>query len=344
MALALRPSDPQLLFVGLRDDPRLGERIQHGSVGRGGVALIGHADDRAIVNGRGRPGAAAGPREARRFLFRLTTGDRGELERLALFDLGDASPRTTEEPPEPQELFGDAPPLADDRGGEIVPPERDGATIEEVHEAIEEAALAALQAGACVVLLGGGHDGAYGSHSALLRAVPGRVGAVNVDAHLDVRPLRDGRITSGTPFRRLAERWGSRYRLVELGIQPQHNARAHRAFCDERGFPVVTLAQARESGVAEAFARALRQEGDALAVSLDLDAVQAANAPGVSAPCPDGLTPAELLDCARLAGRDPRVRILDAMELSPPYDVDGRTARLAAAAVWSFLAGVAERT
>jgi formiminoglutamase len=310
MALGLRPSDPAVSYSGSADDPRIGQLVRQGPAS-GGVALIGYADDRAIANGRGRAGAAAGPTEARRFLNRLTPGDRGELDRLPIFDLGD---------------------VADS-----------AASIEDLHARTEEAALEALRAGACVVLLGGGHDGAYASHSALLRSLAGRVGAVNVDAHLDVRPLRDGQITSGTPFRRLAERWGSRYGLVEVGIQPQHNARAHRAFCDERGFAIVTLAQARRSGVADAFASALRQPGEALAVSLDLDAVQTASAPGVSAPCPDGLSAAELIACARIAGRDPRVRVLDVMELSPPYDVDGRTARLAAAAVWNFLAGVAKR-
>jgi arginase family enzyme len=193
-----------------------------------------------------------------------------------------------------------------------------------------------------VVLLGGGHDGAYASHSALLRAVPGPVRGINVDAHLDVRPLRDGLITSGTPFRRLAERWRERYTAVELGIQPQHNARAHREWANRNGFAVLSLDHVR-GRVADAFAEALRSNADAVAVSLDLDSVEASSAPGVSAPCPDGLSPADLYACARLAGRDARVRVLDVMELAPPLDVDGRTARLGAAAIWHFLAGVAER-
>jgi len=310
MASGLRPSDPSLLYAGTADDPRLGERIETGIPLRNGVALVGFADDRAVVNGRGRPGAALGPAEARRFLSRLTPGDGGELEGLRIRDLGDAAP---------------------------------SGSIEETHAVAEEAALEALRAGACVVLLGGGHDGAFASHSALLRAVRGRVAAVNVDAHLDVRPLREGKITSGTPFRRLAERWGDRYGLHEFGIQPQHNAKAHRLFCEERGFLIVTLAQAREEGIAPAFERALAQDGEALAVSLDLDAVEAASAPGVSAPCPDGFSAADLFACARAAGADPRVRVLDVMELSPPLDVDGRTARLAAMAIWSFLAGYTAR-
>ena len=315
LAHTLKPADPALFYRGTPDDPRLGERIERAADLRQGrgvatVALIGYADDRAVVNGRGRPGAAEGPVELRRFLSRLTPGDHGQLDRLALRDLGDAAPAL---------------------GG-----------VEQVHAAIEEAALAALAAGACVVLLGGGHDGAYASHSALLRAVGGPVAAVNVDAHLDVRPLRDGLITSGTPFRRLAERWGERYALTELGIQPQHNARAHREWAAARGFAVLALDEVR-GRVPAAFAEALRKPGEALAVSLDLDAVEAATAPGVSAPCPDGLTAADLYACARLAGQEPRVRVLDVMELSPPLDADGRTARLGAAAIWQFLAGLAAR-
>lgn len=278
--------------------------------GAGRVVFLGYADDRAVVNGRGRPGAAHGPAELRRYLSRLTPGDHGELDRLTLRDLGDA-------------------------GAEL-------GSIEAVHAAIEEAALAALTAGACVVLLGGGHDGAFASHSALLRATRGAVAAVNVDAHLDVRPLRDGLVTSGTPFRRLADRWGERYALTELGIQPQHNARAHREWAEARGFAVLALDEVR-GRVPAAFGEALGRTGEAIAVSLDLDGVEASCAPGVSAPCPDGLSAADLYACARLAGRDARVKVLDVMELAPPLDVDGRTARLGAAAIWHFLAGVASR-
>ena len=318
MAERLKPANPALFYQGIPDDPRLGERILRAPLPRGkttggpgpSVAFIGYADDRAVVNGRGRPGAAEGPAELRRFLSRLTPGDRGELESLTLHDLGDAT----------AEL----------------------GTIEQVHAAVEEATLAALQSSACVVLLGGGHDGAFASHSALLRAVSGLVGAINVDAHLDVRPLRDGLITSGTAFRRLAERWKERYSLIELGIQPQHNARAHREWAAAHGFTILPLQDIR-GRVADAFAGALRSNAEAIAVSLDLDSVKASTAPGVSAPCPDGLSAADLYACSRAAGRDPRVRVLDVMELAPPLDLDSRTARLGAAAIWHFLAGLAER-
>ncbi|HWE23341.1 MAG TPA: formimidoylglutamase [Myxococcales bacterium] len=319
MANPLKPANPALFYKGTSEDPRLGDSIVSSSspdaVARAGktgplVAMIGHADDRAVVNGRGRPGAAQGPTELRRYLSRLTPGDRGELERISLHDLGDATAQL--------------------------------GTIEDVHASIEEVAFEALRSGACVVLLGGGHDGAYASHSALLRATSGRVHGINVDAHFDVRPLRDGAITSGTPFRRIAERWGDRYAVTELGIQPQHNARAHRDWAVARGFTILELAAIR-GRIADALAQALRADAEAIAVSLDLDSVEASAAPGVSAPCPDGLAAADLYACARLAGRERRVRVLDVMELAPPLDLDGRTARLGAAAIWHFLAGLAER-
>ena len=190
MARTLKSADPALFFRGTPDDPRLGERIERVAEFRRtpgplrSVVFLGYADDRAVVNGRGRGGAAQGHAVLRGLLSRRTPGDQGQLDRLALRDLGDATPEL--------------------------------GSIEDVHAALEEAAAAALAQGACVVLLGGGHDGAYASHSALLRAVAGAVAAINVDAHLDVRPLRDGLITSGTPFRRLAERWGERYALTEI--------------------------------------------------------------------------------------------------------------------------------
>ncbi|MGA1044972.1 MAG: arginase family protein, partial [Phycisphaerales bacterium] len=73
--------------------------------------------------------------------------------------------------------------------------------------------------------------------------------------------------------------------------------------------------------------------------TLDLDAVEASAAPGVSAPSPAGLPVDSWLAAAERLGADPRVASLDLVELSPPHDPDGRTARLAALTVWRFLRG-----
>ena len=77
----------------------------------------------------------------------------------------------------------------------------------------------------------------------------------------------------------------------------------------------------------------------AIMATLDLDAVEAASAPGVSAPSPAGLPVESWLAAAERLGGDPRVVSLDLVELCPPHDADGRTARLAALTVWRFLRG-----
>ena len=86
------------------------------------------------------------------------------------------------------------------------------------------------------IVLGGGHETAYGHYLGYVRA--GRETAiVNLDAHLDVRPLRDGRGHSGSPFRQALEHptqplRGDRY--VVLGAQPFAVSRAHQAYVQEK--------------------------------------------------------------------------------------------------------------
>jgi formiminoglutamase len=78
-------------------------------------------------------------------------------------------------------------------------------------------------------------------------------------------------------------------------------------------------------------------------VSFDLDAVSQAEAPGVSAPNPGGLSSDLWLKAAFEAGRSPAVTSADIVELNPRFDPDGQTARLAALTVWWLLRGRAER-
>jgi formiminoglutamase len=78
-------------------------------------------------------------------------------------------------------------------------------------------------------------------------------------------------------------------------------------------------------------------------VSLDLDALPAAVAPGVSAPSPIGVPAQELLQSLEWLGAQPAVRLLDLAEYAPTYDLDGRTGRMAALCVCALLAGLASR-
>jgi arginase family enzyme len=198
------------------------------------------------------------------------------------------------------------------------------------------------------VVLGGGHDLTFAGVRGLA-GVCAPIGGVNVDAHLDVRPYAGGPMSSGMPYRRLLQEVGAFRgdRFVELGIQGLSSAAAHVEYLRSRGGTILTLRQAREMGTAAAMRQALQiAEGDAQAlfVSVDIDSAAQAFAPGCSAPSPDGFSPDDLITFAFAAGRHPRLRYFDVMEVNPAFDVDHRTARLAAAVVIAFLCGYASRS
>jgi arginase family enzyme len=119
------------------------------------------------------------------------------------------------------------------------------------------------------------------------------------------------------------------------GLQPHSLAAAHRAFLHDHG---CRYALRDECTPAHLHALLAAAEHHCM-VTLDLDALDQAHAPGVSAPATDGLDLATWLDFAEAAGRRPHVTSLDVVELCPPLDRDDQTARVAALTLWRFLKG-----
>lgn len=281
---------------------RLIELLQPGLPPRPGVVLLGCPDDTGVAAVGGRPGAAGGPAALREVLGRYGTA----------YDFGSGTDLSTL-------------PLGD--AGDVTVVAGDSV---ETHRRVTAAVASVLAEGHRLVCVGGGHDLTF----AHLRALPQPLCGVNVDAHADVRPTAGGRVTSGSAFRlmyqelEVAAFW-------EVGLQPACCEREHIDFLHRQGARILPLAELSP----ESFQTTL--EGASF-VSLDLDSAAQAFAPGVSAPSPDGLTPRQLLQMARLAGRHRSVRLLDIMELNPRFDLDGRTARLAAALFLAFLHGHAE--
>ena len=204
-----------------------------------------------------------------------------------------------------------------------------GRDIHETHEWVTEAVGAVLEAGLLPVGIGGGHDLTFPFVRAVTQRSPQPMRGVYFDAHLDVR----AEVGSGMPFRALVEQCGVRGLHVH-GLDEFANAAEHVAWFAKHG------------GVIEP-AGALPAPGTwpsgELFISLDLDVIDAAYAPGVSAMNPSGWTPAQAAAWARAAGRELRVRCFDIMELSPAHDRGNRTARVAAHVFLSFLRGFAER-
>jgi formiminoglutamase/agmatinase len=159
----------------------------------------------------------------------------------------------------------------------------------------------------------------------------GSLGVVNVDAHLDVREVRDGP-TSGTPYRQLHEAGLDAY--VCVGARHFETATRYHDFVRERNGAVVTAEEVGADPV-DAVDRALDAMAgvDRVYLSLDVDVLDAAAAPGVSAPTPGGLSTRECFRALRLAAADDRVAGFEVVECAPPLDEGGRTVSAAARAV-----------
>jgi formimidoylglutamase len=212
--------------------------------------------------------------------------------------------------------------------GDVPPAGQEPKAIHETHDRIAEAAAAIHAQGLLPVGIGGGHDLTFPFVRALAERSETLAGAY-FDAHLDVRE----RVGSGMPFRALLERHPLAS-LTVFGLNPLVNSAEHASYFRERGGQIH-----RDAALGQFFESA----GPDLFVSFDLDVIDSAFAPGVSAMNPAGWTSKQAEAAAYIAGKCPRVRCFDIMELSPPNDQADRTARLAAHLFLTFLRGFAER-
>lgn len=194
---------------------------------------------------------------------------------------------------------GDVPPAGDD--------------LDETHRRVSAASAALARAGLLPVGLGGGHDLTFAFVRGVIGGLPPGdrpITGCYLDAHLDVRETKG----SGMPFRRLVEECGVSKLLLE-GFEPTANSRDHYEWFKAHG---------GESSLIEA------APDSPYFASLDLDAIDASHAPGVSAMNPWGLEPPIMKYWIETVAGHPNLRCFDIMELSPPHDDRDRTARLAA--------------
>ncbi|MCB9846523.1 MAG: formimidoylglutamase [Phycisphaeraceae bacterium] len=198
-----------------------------------------------------------------------------------------------------------------------------GESIEDTHRRVREATDALLERGLFPIAIGGGHDLTLPFVSAVARK-HGSLDGVYFDPHLDVRETPG----SGMAFRGLLEA-GSARSVQIRGFNPLVNSREHREWFVAHGGSIGAL-------------DAVWPSGD-LFVSLDLDVLDQAFAPGVSATNPCGWTAQQAEALVVAAAGLERLRCFDIMELNPSFDEGGRTARLASHLLLRFLAEIARR-
>ena len=301
----------------MTDDPRLADIIHPGH--EGNVVLLGFPYDTGVEINEGRPGARHGPEKFRSWIRRYGITDNPELDiDLSGLNLADAGNIPTDLP------------------------------LGQSHTTLTQKTSAILQKDGIPFVVGGGNDQSYPNASALLDSKPDiSVGVINIDAHLDVRPLKDGQAHSGSPFRLLLE--DSRFageHFIEFAAQGSQVSREHARYVHEKKAHIIWYSEvSRGDAAAQAFRSALGRLAwacDSLFVSFDLDSIRASDAPGVSCPGIMGLRAKEAFEIAFAAGAHPKVDLFDLSEYNPLIE-DERTGRLAVGIFYHFCLGVASR-
>lgn len=194
-------------------------------------------------------------------------------------------------------------------------------SIGDAVETLDEGASAFVRAGTRLVTLGGDHTVALPLLRSLHR-VHGPIAMVHFDAHLDTWDTYFGEpYTHGTPFRRAVEE-GLLDTEAICHVGTRGPLYGKKDLEDDRrfGFGIVTAADVMRKGVDE-IADALRQRVGRrpLYVSVDIDVLDPAHAPGTGTPEAGGLTSRELLEILRGLASCHLVGA-DVVEVAPAYD------------------------
>ena len=199
----------------------------------------------------------------------------------------------------------------------------------DVRARIEAAVSAVLDGGGRPLCLGGDHSVTYPVVRAMRRRYP-RLSLLHFDAHPDLYDALDGdRYSHACPFARIMEE-GLVDRLVQVGIRTMNGHQ--RAQADRFGVEVVTM---RDLDEARWFTF-----DQPVYVSVDLDVLDPAFAPGISHREPGGLSVRELL---RLLDRtQANIVGADVVEFNPTVDPAGLTAWVAAKIVRELAARMLE--
>lgn len=293
-------------FAGLRTFARLPPLAD---VGRADVAVLGAPFDGATTF---RAGARFGPAAIREASLLLRPYNETQaISPFAAVQVADA---------------GDAPATPVD--------------VQAGHAAIEAEARAIGDGGGRVLGLGGDHSVSL----PLLRAASAAHGAlslVQLDAHTDTWDSYFGaRYTHGTIFRRAAEEG-----LIDPGASVQIGLRGSlygpEDLDDNRalGFTTLLAREFDSASVAGALELIGSRVRSPLYVTVDIDVLDPAFAPGTGTPEAGGLTSRELLALlSGIAGLAVEVAAADVVEVSPPYDPAGVTAVAAANAAYELIA------
>ncbi|AXK39010.1 formimidoylglutamase [Crenobacter cavernae] len=280
------------------------QRVQPASADlKPGIALVGFACDEGVRRNQGRVGAVEAPAVLRKALANLAWH-----QSTPVYDAGDVA--------------------------------CDDGELDAAQKKLGQGVADLIAAGHVPLVLGGGHETAFGTFQGLAEAYPDKtIGIVNLDAHFDLRDAAEA--SSGTPFKQIADLCQARgraFRYLCWGVAAPSNtqalfARAEALKVQWRADTAMTEAQLPERlAELESFVASV----DLVYLTIDLDVLPAAQMPAVSAPAAFGV-PLSVVEAiaARLAASG-RLAAADLVEFNPRFDQDSHGAKGAARLAWSI--------
>jgi formiminoglutamase len=197
-----------------------------------------------------------------------------------------------------------------------------------------------------VCAVGGDHSITAMMVKGMKQAKPSeKIGILQFDTHFDLRDMSDNGPSNGTPMRNLIESGvveGSN--MYNIGLHGFFNTKELKKYADRNGVNYFTLRETRRKGIVETVVQCLEElsaKVDTIYLTVDMDVLDIAYAPGVPASTPGGMTSAELLEGVLAAGRHPKVKAMDIVCLDPLKDTPAQpTIKLGTHVFLTFLTGV----
>lgn len=272
-------------------------------------ALVGFKCDEGVQRDLGRTGAFEGPTAIRQRLAKLSI----LKTNVSCYDVGN-----------------------------IVCTDHD---LEASQEALAEVIAILLKQNIRPIVIGGGHEVAWGHYQGIAKAYPSqkRLGIINFDAHFDMHPMQPThRGSATTAFTQIAEAHEASQRHFDyncIGIQPAGNIRLSFDTAKKHNVKLI-LADEMHQGLQEKcfdFVDRVIDQNDIIYMSLSLDVFSPAFAPGVGTIQPLGLNPWHVIPLLRQAAASTKMVSYDIAEHLPRYDIDHRTAKLAATLIHEII-------
>lgn len=190
---------------------------------------------------------------------------------------------------------------------------------------------------------------AGGDHSItlpIMRAIAEEspVGLIHIDAHTDCCDEEmNSKYSHGTPFRRAVEEgFLDPLRTIQIGIRGAANSSECWDFGPKHGIRIIYIEEFAKLGVEQVIAEARRVVGDGPTyISFDVDGIDPAFTPGTGTPEIGGITPLEAQTLIR-GLRGLNLVGADVVEVSPPFDLSGNTALVAATMMYEILCILSE--